>query len=57
MAVAVVFMIQGHTTKARNQLKRIAKMNYLTEMADDFEKSWLMLASIYVEGLKKKKVV
>jgi len=38
--------------KARNHLKRVAKMHFLAEMADDFEQGWLMLADVYIGGGK-----
>ena len=38
--------------KARNHLKRVAKMQFLAEMADDFEQGWLMLADVYIGGGK-----
>jgi tetratricopeptide repeat protein 21B len=49
------FVIQKQQTKARNQLKRIteiAKKNYNPVWSDDFEKAWLLLADIYIQGSK-----
>eukprot|EP00742_Colponemidia_sp_Colp-10_P005614 GILJ01006001.1.p1 GENE.GILJ01006001.1~~GILJ01006001.1.p1 ORF type:complete len:1335 (+),score=250.67 GILJ01006001.1:335-4006(+) len=52
LCMAVGLMTQKQTPKARNALKRIAKMQYQPELADDFEKSWLLLSDIYVTGGK-----
>ena len=38
--------------QARNQLKRVAKMQFNAAEADDFEKSWLLLADIHIQGGK-----
>jgi hypothetical protein len=38
--------------KARNFLKRISKMDWCMEYAMEFEKTWLLLASIYISGGK-----
>ncbi|XP_038077972.1 tetratricopeptide repeat protein 21B-like isoform X2 [Patiria miniata] len=46
--VATAYMILKQTPRARNQLKRIAKMNWNPVDAEDFEKSWLLLADIYI---------
>lgn len=35
--------------KARNALKRIAKMPYTLDMAEEFEQAYLHLARLYVE--------
>lgn len=43
------YLLLKQTPKARNQLKRIAKMPYTTEDADDYETSWLLLADIYIQ--------
>merc|ERR1711985_203813 len=48
-------VIQKQVTKARNQLKRIAdiaKKSYSPEWSDDFERAWLLLADIYIQGAK-----
>mmetsp|Transcript_26569 Transcript_26569/g.85194 ORF Transcript_26569/g.85194 Transcript_26569/m.85194 type:complete len:150 (+) Transcript_26569:142-591(+) len=45
-------MIIKQTPKARNQLKRIHKMQYNAEEADEFERSWLLLADIHIQGGK-----
>jgi tetratricopeptide repeat protein 21B len=49
LGMATGFMMQKQMPKARNQLKRISKMNYDKELADDFERSYLLLADIYIQ--------
>ncbi|KAI2660900.1 Tetratricopeptide repeat protein 21B [Labeo rohita] len=49
LAMATAYMILKQTPRARNQLKRIAKMNWNIIDADEFEKSWLLLADIYIQ--------
>lgn len=52
LAMATAYMILKQTPRARNQLKRIAKMNWNIRDADEFEKSWLLLADIYIQSGK-----
>lgn len=52
LAMATAYMIIKQTPRARNQLKRIAKMNWSIVDADEFEKSWLLLADIYIQSGK-----
>ena len=47
--MAVAYMSLKQPPKARNQLKRIVKMDWTEEYAQEFEKSWLLLADIYIE--------
>ncbi len=49
LGIAQAHIIRKEIPKARNQLKRIAKMTYNTEEAEEFERSWLLLAQIYIE--------
>lgn len=49
LGLATGFMIQKQMPKARNQLKRISKMNFDKELADDFERSYLLLSDIYIQ--------
>jgi len=49
LGMATAFMMQKQMPKARNQLKRISKMTFDKEMADDFEQSYLLLADIYIQ--------
>jgi len=46
--MATAYMMLKQTPRARNHLKRIAKMNWSIVDADEFEKSWLLLADIYI---------
>lgn len=50
--MATAYMILKQTPRARNQLKRIAKMNWNPIDAEEFEKSWLLLADIYIQSSK-----
>ncbi|XP_020499812.1 tetratricopeptide repeat protein 21B [Labrus bergylta] len=52
LAMATAYMMLKQTPRARNQLKRIAKMNWSIPDADEFEKSWLLLADIYIHSGK-----
>uniref|UniRef100_A0A665UEE5 Tetratricopeptide repeat domain 21B n=1 Tax=Echeneis naucrates TaxID=173247 RepID=A0A665UEE5_ECHNA len=52
LAMATAYMMLKQTPRARNQLKRIAKMNWSIADADEFEKSWLLLADIYIHSGK-----
>jgi len=52
LAMATGHMILKQTPKARNQLKRIAKMDWNVEAAEEFEKSWLLLADVYIQSGK-----
>ena len=48
LGVSTAFMFEKANNKARNNLKRAAKMPYNQDYAEEFEKSYLMLAEIYV---------
>ena len=48
LALATGYMILKQMPKARNQLKRIVKMNHAVEYAEEFERSYLLLADIYI---------
>ena len=50
--VPVDVNIDKSTTKARNALKRIAKMPYSHELAEEFERGYLLLAEIYIQKSK-----
>ncbi|ETW10024.1 hypothetical protein H310_00424 [Aphanomyces invadans] len=52
LALATAYMLAKQQPKARNQLKRIAKMNYDSTIADEFERSYILLADIYVSRSK-----
>ncbi len=49
LQVSIFHLLQGNKTKLRNTLKRIAKIPYIPEIWKDFEKSYLLLASIYMD--------
>ena len=42
-------MMLKQTPKARNQLKRVTKINYKPDEGDEFERSWLLLADIHIQ--------
>ncbi|XP_048342203.1 tetratricopeptide repeat protein 21B isoform X2 [Sphaerodactylus townsendi] len=52
LGMATAHMILKQTPRARNQLKRISKMNWNPIDAEEFEKSWLLLADIYIQSAK-----
>ncbi|XP_020612885.1 tetratricopeptide repeat protein 21B-like [Orbicella faveolata] len=52
LGMATAYMYLKQTPRARNQLKRIAKMNWNSEEAEEFERSWLLLADIYIQSGK-----
>lgn len=52
LGMATAYMYLKQTPRARNQLKRIAKMNWNAWDADEFERSWLLLADIYIQSNK-----
>lgn len=52
LGMANAYMLKGETPKARNQLKRVSKMKVLPEYSQEYEKSWLMLADIYINSGK-----
>eukprot|EP00955_Chlamydomonas_euryale_P102383 365417-Chlamydomonas_euryale.AAC.4 len=45
-------MLIKQTSKARNQLKRVQKIPYKPDEHEEFEKSWLLLTDIHVQGGK-----
>nr|KAG5695130.1 hypothetical protein BaRGS_017229 [Batillaria attramentaria] len=50
--MAAAYMVLKQTPRARNQLKRVAKSNWTIQDAEDLEKSWLLLADIYIQSGK-----
>lgn len=50
--MAAAYMVLKQTPRARNQLKRVAKANWTIQDAEDLEKSWLLLADIYIQSGK-----
>ena len=51
-AIAECFMILKQVPKARNQLKKLAKVNWNNEEGDDIEKCWLLLAATFMSVSK-----
>lgn len=49
LAMATGFMMLKQTPKARNQLKRVQKIQYKPDEAEEFERSWLLLADIHIQ--------
>ncbi|XP_069503848.1 tetratricopeptide repeat protein 21A isoform X2 [Ambystoma mexicanum] len=52
LAVAQSCMILKQTPRARNQLKRLSKVNWSLSDAEVLEKSWLLLSDIYIKSAK-----
>ncbi|XP_037095162.1 tetratricopeptide repeat protein 21B-like [Syngnathus acus] len=52
LAIATSLMMLQLTAQARNRLKHITKMNWNIVDAEEFEKSWLLLANIYIHSGK-----
>ncbi|KAJ3102995.1 Tetratricopeptide repeat protein 21B [Phlyctochytrium planicorne] len=52
LGVAVAHMLLKQPPRARNQLKRIAKMDWEPENEFEFERAWLLLADIHIQGGK-----
>uniref|UniRef100_A0A8C3PP13 Tetratricopeptide repeat protein 21B n=1 Tax=Calidris pygmaea TaxID=425635 RepID=A0A8C3PP13_9CHAR len=52
LGMATAYMILKQTPRARSQLKRISKMSWNPIDAEEFEKSWLLLADIYIQSAK-----
>ncbi|XP_065838597.1 tetratricopeptide repeat protein 21B-like [Oscarella lobularis] len=50
--MAVAYMVLKQTPRARNQLKRINKIPWNSIDGEEFEKSWLLLADIYIQSGK-----
>eukprot|EP01062_Namystynia_karyoxenos_P029524 TRINITY_DN22164_c0_g1_i1.p1 TRINITY_DN22164_c0_g1~~TRINITY_DN22164_c0_g1_i1.p1 ORF type:complete len:1333 (+),score=623.83 TRINITY_DN22164_c0_g1_i1:88-4086(+) len=52
VGMATALQIMKQTPKARNHLKRVAKAPFTQEEAEDFERGWLLLSDIYIQGGK-----
>lgn len=52
LAMAQAYVLLKQVPKARTQLKRLAKVPWMLDEAEDLEKSWLLLADIYCQGGK-----
>lgn len=52
LGLATVFRLEGNQNKSRNVLKKITKMDYVQERADEFERCYLHLSKLYIERNK-----
>eukprot|EP01135_Chromosphaera_perkinsii_P008100 Nk52_evm16s1129 gene=Nk52_evmTU16s1129 len=52
LGMANAYIILKQVPRARNQLKRLAKMDWTGADAEDLEKSWLILADVYIQSGK-----
>ncbi|KAJ3123687.1 Tetratricopeptide repeat protein 21B [Physocladia obscura] len=52
LGIAVACMLLKQPPRARNQLKRIVKMDWNAKWADHYERAWLLLADIHIQGGK-----
>ncbi|RWS02515.1 tetratricopeptide repeat protein 21B-like protein [Dinothrombium tinctorium] len=52
LGISTAFMILKQSQKARNHLKRVAKMPWNYSDAEYLEKCWLLLADIYIQSAK-----
>lgn len=49
VAIATAYTLLKKAPQARNHLKRVSKLNYVPEYANEFEKCYLMLADAYIQ--------
>ena len=52
VCLSQAYLMLKQAPKARNHLKRVAKIPFATDLVDDFERGWLMLADVYIGGGK-----
>jgi len=52
VCLSQAYLMVKQAPKARNHLKRVAKIQFSAEFVDDFERGWLMLADVYIGGGK-----
>jgi len=52
VCLSQAYLMLKQAPKARNHLKRVAKIPFAAELVDDFERGWLMLADVYINGGK-----
>ncbi len=52
LAAAYAQFLLKQESKARNVLKRLNKLPFRSEDADDFEKAWLLMADMYIQSGK-----
>ncbi|KAL1140336.1 hypothetical protein AAG570_000268 [Ranatra chinensis] len=50
LGLAMGYVLQKQSTRARNVLKRVAKSVWQFEQAEHLEKSWLLLADLYIQA-------
>ena len=47
--LALAHVLVKQAPKARNYLKRVVKVDWTVEFAEEFEKSWILLADLYIQ--------
>ena len=47
--LSLAYLSQKQPPKARNYLKRVAKMDYSNKFASDLENSYILLADLYIQ--------
>ncbi|XP_031692315.1 tetratricopeptide repeat protein 21B isoform X1 [Oncorhynchus kisutch] len=52
LAMGQAFMLLKQTPRARNQLKRLTKVEWSWELSEDLETAWLLLADVYIKSGK-----
>ena len=52
LGLAIAHMMTNEVPRARNQLKIISKLPWIAKHSMEFEKSWLILADIYIQAGK-----
>jgi tetratricopeptide repeat protein 21B len=52
VCLSQAYLMLKQAPKARNHLKRVAKLQFSAALVDDFERGWLMLADVYIGGGK-----
>ena len=55
--MAAAYMMLKQHPRAKNQLKRLAKMPWNIEDAEDLEKAWLLFADIHIQTNKYDQAV
>ena len=52
VCLSQAYLMLKQAPKARNHLKRVAKMPFMASLVDDFERGWLLLSDVYIQGGK-----
>ncbi|KAM9417884.1 tetratricopeptide repeat protein 21B-like [Salvelinus alpinus] len=52
LAMGQAFMLLKQTPRARNQLKRLTKVEWSWELSESLETAWLLLADVYIKSGK-----